>query len=128
MLNSAQTRISSPRAQGISLGHRPPDFGSLPAGRSDPCLLGRRKEGILTGGRQKSHSEIGGSRCYKKVWTSEERILIMRNGWLVVSTVLAALAVSALVAPVYGQDSNGPSPIGTLDTTNYKYDYLVDSS
>src|SRR5262249_31626966 len=34
----------------------------------------------------------------------------------------------AVMIPAHGQPSNGPSPIGFLDTTNYRYDYLVDRS
>jgi len=30
--------------------------------------------------------------------------------------------------PTHAQDSNGPSPIGFLDTSKYSYDYLVDGS
>src|ERR1700683_5101157 len=32
------------------------------------------------------------------------------------------------ITPAHAQDSNGPSPIGFLDTSKYSYDYLVDSS
>ncbi len=35
---------------------------------------------------------------------------------------------AACVAPAMAQDSNGPSPFGFLDTSNYLYDQLVDSS
>jgi hypothetical protein len=41
---------------------------------------------------------------------------------------LYALAAIAGIAPVHAQDSNGPSPVGSLDTTNASWDYLVDSS
>jgi pectin methylesterase-like acyl-CoA thioesterase len=32
------------------------------------------------------------------------------------------------ITPIHAQDSNGPSPIGFLDTSKHSYDYLVDSS
>lgn len=32
------------------------------------------------------------------------------------------------ITPTHAQDSNGPSPIGFLDTTKYSYGYLVGSS
>ena len=39
-----------------------------------------------------------------------------------------ALVAFIVLLPAHAQDSNGPSPIGNLDTRNATYDYLVDSS
>ena len=44
------------------------------------------------------------------------------------SLAICMILSAAGVAPAMAQDSNGPSPIGFLDTSNYPYDYLVDSS
>src|SRR5215470_12605562 len=41
---------------------------------------------------------------------------------------LALLSFWSIQKTAFAQDSNGPSPIGTLDTTGYSYDVLVDSS
>jgi len=38
------------------------------------------------------------------------------------------LSSAAIATPARAQDSNGPSPIGFLDTSKYSYDYLVDGS
>src|SRR5579862_7672872 len=44
------------------------------------------------------------------------------------SLAMGMALLTAGVVPAMAQDSNGPSPIGFLDTSNYSYDYLVDSS
>jgi len=36
--------------------------------------------------------------------------------------------LTTALTPAHAQDSNGPSPIGFLDTSKYSYDYLVDNS
>src|SRR5580700_4549651 len=36
--------------------------------------------------------------------------------------------LTGAITPTHAQDSNGPSPIGFLDTSKYSYDYLVDGS
>ena len=43
---------------------------------------------------------------------------------------LATLLIflTTAIIPIHAQDSNGPSPIGFLDTSQHSYDYLVDSS
>ena len=47
------------------------------------------------------------------------------------SHVLAALSMFLLppiITPILAQDSNGPSPLSSLDTTGFSYDILVDGS
>ena len=52
----------------------------------------------------------------------------MRQHSLLLPAALYAILSTAGAIPAHAQDSNGPSPVGSLDTTGYRYDYLVDSS
>ena len=52
----------------------------------------------------------------------------MRKEPLLLSVAVYAALAIAFSPTAHAQDSNGPSPIGFLDTTSYSYDYLVDSS
>ena len=51
----------------------------------------------------------------------------MYRGLLLPAAFFAALWTLG-ATPACAQDSNGPSPIGSLDTSRYPYDYLVDSA
>jgi hypothetical protein len=52
----------------------------------------------------------------------------MRRTPLLLPAVLYGILSTLGAMPARAQDSNGPSPIGFLDTSSYPYDYLVDSS